>query len=122
MLTLVCEPCRRRGRYRAGTLARTYGPRASLPDVLGALAAQGACLKSDAPVRPCAAVFDGEGASARSTMADRDGPHHTRPPATDLAASARSNMTEMNAVASWSAASVARLANTPRRDSRGTAL
>ena len=38
-LTLVCEPCRRRGRYRVESLIRIYGPRAGLPDIRRLLAA-----------------------------------------------------------------------------------
>ena len=60
-LPVACDPCGRRGRYRVETLAQTYGPRASLPDVRDALAQQGECRGSMQPLRPCAAVFEREG-------------------------------------------------------------
>ncbi len=58
-LTVVCEPCGRRGRYRVESLMRTYGPRGGLPDIRHVLAEQGECLRSTSPPRPCAAVFEG---------------------------------------------------------------
>ena len=60
-LTVTCEPCDRRGRYRVETLMRTYGPRAVLPDVRDALAQQGECRGSMQPLRPCSPVFEREG-------------------------------------------------------------
>ena len=57
-LTIACEPCDRRGRYRVESLIKAYGPRASLPDVRDALAQQGECRGSMQPLRPCAAVFE----------------------------------------------------------------
>ena len=57
-LTVACDPCGRRGRYRVESLIKAYGPRASLPDVRDALAQQGECQGSMQPLRPCAAVFE----------------------------------------------------------------
>ena len=56
-LTLVCEPCGRRGRYRVANLIVKYGPRAGLPDIRHVLANQGACRRSTSPPRLCTAVF-----------------------------------------------------------------
>ena len=59
-VTIVCEPCGQRGRYRVENLVPVYGPRASMPDVLRALAEQGECRRSVDPRQPCAAVIERE--------------------------------------------------------------
>ena len=57
-LTVACEPCGRRGRYRIESLMRIFGPRAGLPDIRHALAAEGECRRSFMPPVPCEAVYE----------------------------------------------------------------
>ena len=49
-LTLVCEPCKRRGRYSVARLKRKHGD-ASLPDLC-------AFLSADCPKRASFSVYD----------------------------------------------------------------
>ena len=56
-LTLVCEPCCRRGRYRVASLIKKYGPRVGLPDIRHVLADRGECRRSTSPPRPCHSLF-----------------------------------------------------------------
>ena len=58
-LTVVCEPCGRRGRYRVESLMRVFGSRAGLPDIRRTLAERGECRSSVMPPMQCAAVYEG---------------------------------------------------------------